>query len=234
MALGQRRQAWAGFRQLFRKRIFLVWLAVNATSLAVSAQGTNGWPGDASDLSAASASNRVVETPTGGFRRGVEDAGVAVGACFVAHNGRDKCSHNLEFFRIYYGWMLGSEMATNHWWRGNCEVVEEVFTGAQSHPTLCYAVGETTVLRYNFATGTRWSPFFEAGFGVMATDIGHPNLGSVFEFNEHVGVGLNYFWRHNRALNVQYRLLHISNGGIATPNGGLVGHELYVGVTWYF
>jgi opacity protein-like surface antigen len=176
----------------------------------------------------------ATDVPTAGFRRGVQEAGFALGFGLVTPDGRDKCSHYLELSKISYGWLPAGTVAENYCWRGNWEVLEEIFAGAQSHPLVRYAVGETTVLRYNFATGTRWMPFVDGGFGVMATDIGRPNLGSVFEFNEFGGLGVNYFWRADSALDFEYRFTHISNGGVANPNGGLDGHIFYVGVSWFF
>ena len=176
----------------------------------------------------------AADVPTAGFRRNVQEAGVAVGLAVAPSNGRDPSTHYLELTKIYYGWMLGDTMGQSHWWRGNWELLEEIFAGEQSYPKSRYEVGETTVLRYNFITGTRWVPFIDGGFGAMGTDIGHPNLGSTFEFNEYAGAGVDYFWRTNSALSLQYRFTHVSDGGIAAPNGGLNQHILYAGLSWFF
>ena len=45
---------------------------------------------------------------------------------------------------------------------------------------------------------------------------------------------MDYFWRTNSALSLQYRFTHISDGGIAAPNGGLNQHILYAGLSWFF
>jgi hypothetical protein len=169
-----------------------------------------------------------------GFHRGAQEAGTALGLGWVPANGRDRCAHTFELSKFHYGWTLGDTFAPDHWCRGHWEILQEIFAGAQSHPQVRYLVGETTGLRYNFATGTRWLPYVDGGFGVLATDIGHPNLGSVFEFNEFAGLGVNYFWRADCALNFEYRFTHLSNCGIAEPNGGLDGHIFYAGISWFF
>lgn len=176
----------------------------------------------------------ILNAADGGFRRGLQEVGLGFGAGFSAHKIGDTTPHDLVLSRIYYGIMLGDLKAKDHWYRGNWEFRQEFFAGDQFHPNAHYLVGETTVFRYNFATGTRWVPFIDGGAGVLATDIGPPDLGSVFEFNEQLGPGVDFFWRKNSALTFQYRYTHISNAGIKEPNQGLNVQMFYVGLSWYF
>jgi len=169
-----------------------------------------------------------------GFCRGLHEFGFVVGAGVAAPHIGDRSAHNLALAKFHYGWMLGGVTAKDKWYRGNWEVLEELFAGGQSYPKSSYVAGEATMLRYNFATGTRWVPFFDAGIGVLATDIGNPDLGTVFEFNGQIGPGINFFWRKNSAVSLQYRFTHYSNAGIKEPNQGVNEHMFYVGVAWYF
>ncbi len=69
---------------------------------------------------------------------------------------------------------------------------------------------------------------------MSATDIGHPDLSSLFEFNGQAGLGVRWFWRKNGALILEYRYLHLSNAGLRTPNLGVNVNMLSAGVTWIF
>jgi Lipid A 3-O-deacylase (PagL) len=172
--------------------------------------------------------------PEPGFQRGDREAGIALGAGVVAANRRDKNVHTFELAKIHCGWILGGMFAPDYWIRGHWEIAEEIFGGGQSSPAARFVAGETTVIRYNFATRTRLQPFIDGGIGALGTDVGRPNLGSVFEFNEFGGGGVNYFWRPRTAFSLEYRYYHISDGGVASPNGGLGMHTCYAGVTWLF
>ncbi len=218
----------------FLPEIFIVVLTVGALSLPARAQETNISNAITNDFKSAPAGIWADDVVGGGFRRGLQQSGFALGAGFSLHNIGDRISHNLVLSRIYYGWMLGDVAGRDHWFRGNWEIVQELFGGAQFYRATRYAVGETTILRYNFATGTRWIPFFDVGAGILGTDIGRPDLGSTFEFNEQFGPGVNFFWRKNRALTFQYRYTHISNAGIREPNQGVNEQMIYAGLTWYF
>lgn len=230
------RKRWVGsviFQDSSKKSAAIAVLLCGVPCLfPAQAQETNGPAVDANEPM--NRPGEIRNATDGGFRAGVQQAGFAVGAGIPAHQIGNTSSHNLVLSKIYYGWMLGGVKAQNKWYQGNWEVMEELLGGAQAYPSVRYVAGETTVLRYNFATGTRWVPFLDGGAGVLGTDIGRPDLGSVFEFNEQGGPGVNYFWRKNSALTFQYRYTHISNAGIKKPNEGVNEHMLYAGITWYF
>ena len=117
--------------------------------------------------------------------------------------------------------MWGPVLGKDHWYRGNFECRIELFGGAQLLPVQRVASGTYPHLRYNFATGTRWIPFFDAGAGVTATGIAHPDLGGTFEFNLQPGVGMHWFVRDNLALTGEVKYMHMSCAGIDKPNLGL-------------
>lgn len=165
---------------------------------------------------------------------GRQEAGLALGAGFSASGIGDKSTHDLALSKFYYGHVLGDLEGPDKWYQGNWELLEEIFAGGQFNPESHYLVGETTVIRYNFVTGTRWVPFLDGGAGVLGTDIGGPDLGTVFEFNEQGGPGIKYFWRKDSALTFQYRYTHMSNAGIKEPNQGVNEHMFYAGITWDF
>ena len=170
-----------------------------------------------------------------GFRTGLRAASFSLGGGFATHELGGTVPHDVGFTRLSYSRILGKVVGRDQWYRGNWELMQELFGGMQAHPAKGrYVIGESTLLRYNFATGTRWIPFIEAGAGLSATDIGRPDLGSVFEFNMQTGSGVHYFWRSSTALTFQYRLTHLCNAGIKRPNQGISENMFYVGVSWFF
>jgi hypothetical protein len=133
--------------------------------------------------------------------------------------------------------MLGPVLGEGHWYRGNFEWRVEVFGGMQYHPNVNtdgWLIGLTPHLRYNFATGTRWIPFLDAGAGVTATGIAHPDLGGTFEFNLQPAIGMQWFVRDNLALTGEVKYMHLSCAGIDKPNLGVNEVIGMIGLTWFF
>jgi lipid A 3-O-deacylase len=169
-----------------------------------------------------------------GFRSSVRTASLEVGAAsgFAAFGSIQ--AHDLALVGLSYGHMLGPVLGKDRWFRGNFEWRIELFGGAEFAPTTEWLIGLTPHLRYNFATGTRWIPFLDAGFGVTATGIGPPDLSNTFEFNSQGGIGVHWFLRDDLALTAEARYIHMSCAGISHPNLGLNGVIGMLGVTWFF
>jgi lipid A 3-O-deacylase len=143
-------------------------------------------------------------------------------------------AHDFALMSLSYGHMLGPVRGEGHWYRGNFEFRAELWGGGQYSPSKEWVVGLTPHLRYNFATGTRWIPFCDAGAGVTATGIGGPDLSGTFEFNLQPAIGVQWFLRDNLALTSELKYLHISCGGIHSPNLGANGIVGMIGLTWFF
>ncbi len=169
-----------------------------------------------------------------GFRSTTRDIGLSAGASYgIAAFGSIE-SHDLGLVSLSYGHMLGHTSGQGHWYRGNLEFRLELITAAQFSPHREWLVGLTSHLRYNFATGTRWIPFFDAGIGVTATSIGHPDLSGYFEFNLQVGPGIQWFLKDKVAITLEARYLHLSSAGISKPNLGVNCVAGMLGLAFYF
>ena len=118
-----------------------------------------------------------------GFRADAQSITLSAGASYALAILGSVQAHDLALVSLAYGHMLDHTLAVGHWYRGNFELRAELFTGAQFSPSSDWLVGLTPHLRYNFATGTRLSPFIDAGAGVTTTGIGPPDLSGTFEFN---------------------------------------------------
>ncbi len=90
------------------------------------------------------------------------------------------------------------------------------------------------MVRYNFAAGSRWVPFVEAGFGVTTTDIKGRDLSTTVQFKSEAGPGVHYFVRQRTAITLQYHFFHLSNGGIKRPNGGVNINSFAIGLSRFF
>jgi lipid A 3-O-deacylase len=169
-----------------------------------------------------------------GLQKGAEEVSVSFGDGIGMKAFGSKQSHDMLLGRVGYGRILTDVLAGNSWLRGNLEGEVEGLGGGQYYPRGAYLFGLTPLLRYNIATGNRWMPFVDAGAGVSLTDIGRPDLSTVFEFNLQAGAGCDYFLKQNLALTLQYRYIHLSNARIATPNCGVNTGILYLGLTRFF
>lgn len=169
-----------------------------------------------------------------GFRRDAQDITFALGANYGIAAFGSREAHHLAIASLTYGHMLGPLLGEGHWYRGNPEFRLEAFTGAQFSPEVEWFVGLTPHLRYNFATGTRWVPFFDIGAGVTATGIGPPDLSGTFEFNLQAGGGVHYFLQENLAVTLDAHYTHWSCAGLHQPNLGLNGITGMLGMTFFF
>lgn|SRR5581483_902526 len=169
-----------------------------------------------------------------GFQRGAHELGLTAGFGLGMAAFGSSQAHDLALGTLNYGWMLTGVLGEDHWYRGNVELLGQVFGGEQVNPRRAWVAEGAALLRYNFATGTPCVPFAQLGAGAGGTDIGGPDLSTTFEFNVQGGLGVHYFFRRNAALTFQYRLLHLSNARIRSPNLGVNVNMFEAGVSWFF
>lgn len=114
------------------------------------------------------------------------------------------------------------------------ELALEAWGGSQFRPEAAYLTGVTPMIRFYFLPETRFTPYFECGVGATATDIGHPDLSGIFQFNSQAGLGVMWKWQPRTALTLSARYIHISNGGIEKPNWGVNAAVVSAGLNWAF
>ncbi len=88
-----------------------------------------------------------------------------------------------------------------------------------------HSLSFSPVFVYEFA-GQDIKPFIEAGIGVSvfsATRVGDKNLGSAFNFEDRIGLGLKF----GDTQRVGLRATHYSNAGIKEPNDGIESYALF-------
>ena len=169
------------------------------------------------------------------FRRRAWEGMVGVAGMFspvVATRGRPQLDYAVAVGQV--GYML-TEVAGRGVWRGNWEVVGEVFGGGIHAGRGSYVSGMTLWGRYNFVpTGVRLSPFAGLGLGCGLGDKDRNVFGGAFGFNLDAGVGLRCFVGPRTTLVAEYRFQHISNANLSPHNLGINAHGPMVGLGWMF
>lgn len=83
-----------------------------------------------------------------------------------------------------------------------------------------------------FAPDRAWNPKFLGGVGFALTnwkDFGGQPLNSEHQFLVHLGAGIE-FSRTQGSYSIDYRLLHVSNGGSGDPNIGINAHIFSISI----
>src|ERR1051325_9119807 len=156
-----------------------------------------------------------------GFVRGTQELDLSAGPGVGMKIFGSRHAHDWVIASADYGRMLTGVIGKDRWYRGNLEVLGEVFGGEQYQPDDAYLVGGALHLRYNFALGHRWVPFVDVGAGGTGTNIRDGDLSTKFEFNLQAVTGTHVFLRDDLALTLQYRFMHLSNAGLDAPNLGV-------------
>jgi len=91
------------------------------------------------------------------------------------------------------------------------------------------------VLKWNFTRGRKVIPYFVAQGGFLwSADYVPPGNTSKINFTSGPGVGLNYFVRARRSVNVDVRATHLSNASLGAHNPGInASLQFSVGYNWW-
>ena len=104
---------------------------------------------------------------------------------------------------------------------GSFEIVAEpTFLTMFQHEAV-YVGGLAALLKYNFRTGTHWTPYLIGGGGVSFASHRLPHGGTNFNFMPEGGLGLQYALSPRSLLGVEWRFQHFSNADISPPNPSL-------------
>lgn len=119
---------------------------------------------------------------------------------------------NKKWFQSSTGHLSGYWDAAYTYWEGGDS------SGAHS-------LSFSPVFVYEFS-GFTYTPYIEAGIGVAAfskTEVGDQHLGSSFNFEDRIGLGLKLPGEQKIGL----RALHYSNAGLKQPNDGIESYSLF-------
>ena len=170
------------------------------------------------------------------FTKGEASYGVQVGfgATFDLPPGRDRTDLSFLFLFPNYQYNLtglikkDSFLSGALYWHVEAGLAELVNRDGE------YLFGFTPLMvQYKFLNPKRsWAPNILVGAGFAMTnwkDQATAELGSEFQFLLHFGGGVEFF-RKQGSYSFNYRLFHVSNGGIQRPNIGLNSHVFSLGL----
>lgn len=154
---------------------------------------------------------------------GRQTVGVVVGG-MLPIRFMDGQFSKLNGVAVHSSWQITlTEPIGESWWSGTIALgAEAAFLGV-TEPTGAYGIGFTPKLIYTFSSFGRLNPYIEGGGGPLWTNFDGriPEQGSAFNFLVWGGTGVSYDVTTQWALNAGVRFSHISNAGMANPNGGL-------------
>ena len=113
------------------------------------------------------------------------------------------------------------------------ELISEGIFGGSSHPG-GDLIGTALLLRFGLNPVGRIVPYFDAGSGPVHTTIDQsaPEITGHTQFVSQGGFGLQFFYKPQRAMVIEYHYFHMSNAGIAPPNHGFNGSMVTIGFRW--
>lgn len=113
------------------------------------------------------------------------------------------------------------------------EVLSEGIFGGSAHPG-GELFGASLLFRLGLKPVGNIVPYFDAGSGPVHTSINAkaPELTGDTQFLSEGGFGLQYFFKPQHALTVEYSYFHMSNAGMQQPNPGFNGSMVTIGFCW--
>jgi len=118
---------------------------------------------------------------------------------------------------------------------GNLEVLVEPFFARFTQPFSAEAAGGTLVFKYNLLSFGRWMPFWDAGVGMLWTNLAPriPEQSTPLNLVVETGPGVQYFMTEQTTLTLGVRYSHISNADTGERNIGLNAILPYAGLSWF-
>lgn len=118
------------------------------------------------------------------------------------------------------------------WLRGRAEWNPELFLAMFTHPYHRPVIGVTPIqLKYTLLPKGRLRPYLLAGSGILYANVNRRETGNDFNFNLNWGAGTYVRLGEAADLILEYRHIHISNGGVREDNTGLNTHTFLAGVS---
>lgn len=170
------------------------------------------------------------------LQKGAIEIGVATGYAQATTAIGDSPSANRSAVLVLprIGIVLTDALGSG-WYQGNLELLLEPVYARFTRPFTAEAAGGSLVLKYNFLSFGRWLPFWDAGAGMIWTNLAPriPEQSTQFEFVLETGPGVQYALTTNLMWTMGVRFHHISNGGLGERNTGINAVLPYAGLSWF-
>jgi lipid A 3-O-deacylase len=147
-------------------------------------------------------------------------AQAANGMAIEAGNGDSTNMAQLSLVRQWdKSWFTEGNWYLTGYWEASVGRWHNSDTGGKD----IWDVGLTPVFRLCSKGGSRLRPYFEGAIGAHLIDHTHVNgrrdLGSAFQFGDHLGAGITF--GDHRKFDLGYRFQHVSNADLKRPNDGI-------------
>jgi hypothetical protein len=106
--------------------------------------------------------------------------------------------------------------------------INPVFIKDDSHK-IYLEMGLNIGLQHLFPLYKKVSVYAMISSGPHVINVQSINQASGFIFSDNMGTGLYYFITKKSAINLGFRIRHISNANLAMPNGGINTYNFYLG-----
>ena len=170
------------------------------------------------------------------LKRGTIEAGGSVGywQAWTFPSEEHSANRSAVFIMPRIGMVVTDEVKAGML-SGNVELLVEPFFAQFTHPFSAQAAGGSLVIKYNLLSFGRWMPFWDAGAGMLWTNLAHriPEQSTQFNFDLETGPGIQYFMTPYSSMTFGVRYSHISNAGLGQHNLGLDAVLPYAGVSWF-
>ena len=185
-------------------------------------------------LGQASSAGELESSPFGFGKQRIA-LGVGHGFGFEFLRSRDNENSEVEHTIVLPSWSIGltDPLATDHWYRGNVDLVAEGQFLLNREPRSGYFSAGSLSLRYNFLSLDHLVPYLAAGAGMghLSYDLDDQRDGLNFALQ--AAAGLFVPLSERTGLSGEYRFHHISNANTREPNAGINSHLLLIGMTIY-
>ena len=172
------------------------------------------------------------------LKRGIIEVGGVVGFWqalrFPFQESSSNPNRSAVFIMPRIGMVVTDEMPAGLL-TGNLEVLVEPIFARFTQPFSAEAAGGTLEFKYNFLSFGRWMPFWDAGAGMLWTNLAPRirELSTPLNFVVETGPGVQYFMTEQTTLTFGVRYSHISNADTGERNIGLNAILPYAGLSWF-
>lgn len=169
-------------------------------------------------------------------QKGTKELGLLIGYWHANSLFADPESTNRSaiFFLPKWGMVFTDELKAK-WLSGNAEFFIEPLAAHFFEPFSASAFGATFNLKYNFLSFGRWIPYWDAGGGLLWTDLAPriPEQSTQWNFILQTGPGVHYLLNEELALTLSGRFNHISNANLGERNTGLNAWMINFGFSFF-
>jgi lipid A 3-O-deacylase len=172
------------------------------------------------------------------LKRGTIEVGGVIGfwqaLSFPFHDSSANPNRSALFIKPRIGMVVTDEIQAGLL-TGNLEVLVEPIFARFTQPFAAEAAGGTLVFKYNLLSFGRWMPFWDAGAGMLWTNLAPRirELSTPLNFVIETGPGIQYFITEQTTLTLGVRYSHISNADTGERNIGLNAILPYAGLSWF-